>query len=119
VVSYREVDVDDPALGLGTAAGATAGGIAGAQIGKGSGSAVAALGGVLVGGAIGYLLDQEMGATKAFEYILEKKNGNLMTLAQKQDNPIPKGTKVFILYGVKARVIPEDEYAKVESKAEK
>ena len=108
VQSVREVDVNDPALGLGTAAGAAAGGIAGAQIGKGSGNALATLGGVLIGGAAGYLIDQKANETKAFEYILEKPNGDLMTLAQKQDQSLQVGTHVLILYGVQARIVPDN-----------
>ena len=105
VQSVREVDVHDPSLGLGTAAGATAGGIAGSQIGSGGGNAAATLGGVLIGGAIGWLIEQDATATKAFEYILEKPNHELMSVAQKQDQPFAVGTRVFILYGVQARVV--------------
>ena len=105
VKSFRSVDVSDPSLGLGTVAGAAAGGVAGAQIGKGSGNALATVGGVLVGGAVGYLVDQEANATTAFEYILEKQNGDLMTLAQKQEQPFAVGSPVLILYGVQARII--------------
>jgi outer membrane lipoprotein SlyB len=107
VQNVREVDVKDPSLGLGTAAGAAAGGIAGSQIGKGGGNAIATLGGVLIGGAIGWLAEQEANATTAYEYILEKPNGDLVTLAQKQEQPFAVGDHVFILYGVQARVIPD------------
>src|SRR6185312_14906147 len=75
VQNVREVDVNDPSLGLGTAAGAAAGGIAGSQIGSGGGNAAATLGGVLIGGAIGWLIEQDAKATTAYEYILEKPNG--------------------------------------------
>ena len=107
VASVREIDVNDPSIGVGTMAGAAAGGIAGSQIGAGGGNAIATLGGVLIGGGIGYLAEQEATATKAFEYILEKQDGDLMTLAQKEDMPLAVGSKVLILYGVKARVIPD------------
>lgn len=116
VHSFREVDVNDPSLGLGTAGGAAAGGIIGSQIGKGSGNAAAVLGGVLIGGVIGHILEQEATATKAFEYILEKQNGELMTLAQKQDQPLAVGSHVLILYGVQARVISDDNYKAIKKK---
>ena len=114
VRSVRQVDVDDPSLGLGTAAGAAGGGIAGSQIGRGGGNAAAVLGGVLIGGAIGWLIDHEANATTAYEYILEKQtckpeckpSGDLMTLAQKQDQPFAPDTHVLILYGTKARIVP-------------
>jgi len=108
IQNVREVDVNDPSLGLGTAAGAAAGGIAGSQIGKGGGNAAAILGGVLIGGAIGWLIEQDANSTTAYEYILEKQNGDLITLAQKQEQPFNVGDRVFILYGVQARVIPDN-----------
>lgn len=119
VHSLREVDVNDPSLGLGAAGGAAAGGIAGSQIGNGSGNAAAVLGGAIVGGVIGHLIEQEVNATKAFEYILEKSNGDLMTLAQKQDVPLAVGSHVLILYGVQARVILDDAYAGVKKSVKK
>lgn len=119
VKSFREVDVNDPSLGLGTAAGAAAGGIAGSQIGQGGGNAAAVLGGALIGGGLGYLLDREASATKAFEYILEKKDGDLITLAQKEDAPLAAGTRVLILYGVKARIIPDTTIETLPATAQK
>lgn len=107
VVNVRTVDVNDPSLGLGTAAGAAAGGLAGSQIGKGSGNGLAVLGGVLIGGAIGAAADNAAHSTTAFEYVMEKTNGDLITLAQKQDQPFGIGQRVLILYGVQARIIAD------------
>ena len=97
VINVRSVDVNDPSLGLGTAAGAAAGGLAGSQIGKGSGNGLAVLGGVLIGGAIGAAVDNSAKSTTAFEYVMEKPNGDLITLAQKQDVPFQIGQRVLIL----------------------
>lgn len=112
VRNVRQVDVDDPSLGLGTAAGAAAGGLAGSQIGRGSGNGLAVLGGVLIGGAIGAAADNAGKSTTAFEYVLEKSSGDLMTLAQKQDIPFEVGQHVLILYGIQARIIADTAVAK-------
>lgn len=107
VKSFRKVDVSDPSLGLGAATGGIAGGIAGSQIGQGKGSGLAAVGGVLVGAAAGAIIQHEATKTNAYEYILEKPNGDLITLAQKQDQPLAIGQHVLVLYGEQARIIPD------------
>jgi outer membrane lipoprotein SlyB len=107
VINVRSVDVNDPSLGLGTAAGAAAGGLAASQIGKGSGNGLAVLGGVLIGGAIGAAVDRDAKSTTAFEYVMEKSSGELITLAQKQDVAFQPGQHVLILYGMQARIIAD------------
>lgn len=105
VKSFRSVDASDPALGFGTAVGGVSGAVLGSQIGKGSGSAVAGVGGALAGAAIGSVVEHEATKTTAFEYLLQKPNGDLVSLAQKQDVPFAAGTHVLIIYGVQARII--------------
>ncbi|HEU5048153.1 MAG TPA: glycine zipper 2TM domain-containing protein [Rickettsiales bacterium] len=107
VKSFRQVNVSDPALGLGAGVGGVAGGVAGAQIGQGGGSALAAVGGALVGAAAGAVIQHEASKTTAYEYVLQKSNGDLITLAQKQDTPLAVGQHVLVLYGEQARIIPD------------
>jgi outer membrane lipoprotein SlyB len=107
IQSYRVVAVQKGGLGAGTLAGGAAGGIGGAQLGAGSGSAVAALGGVLIGAAIGTAIEQKATEGQAYEYIVEKANGDLMTLAQQDETPLAVGQKVLILYGIQARLIKD------------
>lgn len=113
VESLRAVDVHQAGLGsgIGVGAGAAGGAIAGAQAGNGSGSAAAALGGALIGGAIGLFAEDAATATQGYEYILRKENGDLMSIAQKDEQPLTVGQKVLIVYGWQARVIPDSAAA--------
>jgi len=107
VKMVRPIHVKDSGYEFGVITGGTAGGVAGAQIGEGKGSALGAVGGALAGATAGALIQQKAGETDAFEYILEKSNGDLLTIAQKQDQPFTVGAHVLILYGAQARVIPD------------
>ncbi|HEV2674912.1 MAG TPA: hypothetical protein VGV37_10255 [Aliidongia sp.] len=106
VQSVRLVDVDGTA-GAGALVGGAAGGIGGASFGSGGGSAAAALGGVLVGAAIGALVEKSATETQAFEYIVMKQSGDLMSVTQKDAQPLAVGQKVMLIYGIKARLIPD------------
>lgn len=106
VQSVRLVDVDGTA-GAGALVGGAAGGIGGSSFGSGGGSAAAALGGVLVGAAIGALVEKSATETQAFEYIVQKQNGDLMSVTQKDAQPLAVGQKVMLIYGVRARLIPD------------
>ncbi|GGF25798.1 hypothetical protein GCM10011611_34840 [Aliidongia dinghuensis] len=106
VQSVRSVDVDGTA-GAGALVGGAAGGIGGSSFGSGGGSAAATLGGVLVGAAIGALVEKSATDTQAFEYIVQKQNGDLMSVTQKDAQPLAVGQKVMLIYGVKARLIPD------------
>jgi len=105
VKSVRQVDVSDPSLGLGTAAGGVGGAVIGAQAGSGKGAALAAVGGAVVGAVAGTVIEQKLSETTAFEYLLQKPNGEEVSLAQKQPTPFPVGTHVRIIYGVHARIV--------------
>ena len=109
VESFRVVDVRESGLGSGVGAlgGAAAGGIAGSQIGNGGGNAIATLGGVLIGGAIGILAEKSITDTQAYEYIVRKANGDLLSVTQQDPQPLGVGQRVLIIYGVNARIIPD------------
>jgi len=85
VKSVRAVTVNDSSLG--TTSGATAGS------------------GGLLRGMIRNLAANEASTSQAFEYILEKPNGDLLTLTQADAQPLSVGSHVLVLYGKKARII--------------
>ena len=106
VVGVREVAVS--AVGTaGAAVGGTAGGIAGAQAGSGATSAFGALGGALVGGIAGSAAEHVVGDTRAFEYIVRKPNGDLLSVTQRDGEPLAIGQKVLVIAGNQARVVPD------------
>lgn len=106
VVGVRTVGVSASGT-VGTVTGAAAGGIAGAQVGNGPVSAFSSLGGALVGGIAGSTVEHVQGDTTAFEYIVRKPNGDLVSVTQKDKTPLVLGQKVLVIAGSQARVVPD------------
>jgi len=106
IVGVREVGVSASGT-TGALVGGTAGGIAGAQAGSGATSALGALGGSLVGGIAGSATEHAVGDTRAFEYIVRKPNGDLVSVTQKDAEPLPVGQKVLVIAGNQARIVPD------------
>jgi outer membrane lipoprotein SlyB len=107
VVGVREVAVSAN-TSVGTVTGAAAGGIAGSQIGGGVTGAFGALGGGLVGGLAGSAAEHVQGDTRAFEYIVRKTTGgDLISVTQKDDQPLALGQHVLVISGQQARIVPD------------
>jgi outer membrane lipoprotein SlyB len=106
LVGVREVGVSAAGT-TGAVVGGAAGGIAGSQVGSGVGSAFGALGGSLVGGIAGSAAEHVTGDTRAFEYIVRKTNGDLLSVTQKDGIPLTIGQKVLVIAGNQARVVPD------------
>jgi outer membrane lipoprotein SlyB len=92
---------------VGGVTGAAAGGVAGSQVGVGATSAFAAIGGSLVGGIAGVATEHIVGDTNGFEYIVRKANGDMVSVAQKEDKPLRVGQKVLVISGPQARIVPD------------
>jgi outer membrane lipoprotein SlyB len=106
LVGVREVGVSASGT-TGALVGGAAGGIAGSQVGTGAGSAFGALGGSLVGGLAGSAAEHVSGDTRAFEYIVRKANGDLLSVTQKDEAPLSIGRRVLVIAGNQARVVPD------------
>jgi outer membrane lipoprotein SlyB len=104
VVGVREVGVSAAGT-TGAVVGGAAGGLAGAQVGSGATSAFGALGGSLVGGLAGDAAEHVVGDTHAFEYIVRKANGDLVSVTQQDTEPLAIGQKVLVIAGKQARVV--------------
>jgi outer membrane lipoprotein SlyB len=100
---------------VGTVTGGAAGGIAGAQVGSGPVSAFSALGGSLLGGIAGSAVEHASDDTTAFEYIVKKTNGDLVSVTQKDAKPLAVGLKVLVIAGPQARVVQDYTDAAVAS----
>src|ERR1700730_1761031 len=79
IVGVRNVGVSASGT-VGTLTGAAAGGITGSQLASGPVSAITALGGSLVGGIAGSAVEHSTADTAAFEYIVRKSNGDLVSV---------------------------------------
>ena len=106
IVGVRDVLVSASGT-VGALSGGAAGGIAGSQVGFGPISALTALGGSLVGGIAGSTAEHVAGDTKAFEYIVRKPNGDLISVTQKDATPLVLGQRVLVIAGAQARIVPD------------
>jgi outer membrane lipoprotein SlyB len=105
VVGVRPVRVSASGT-VGAATGAAAGGVVGAAVPNTDlGRALTGLGGGLVGGAVGTGVEHLAGDARAFEYILRKPNGDLLSVTQRDKAPLALGDKVLVIAGPQARVV--------------
>lgn len=107
VVGLRRVVVQaDGATGAAT--GGAAGGIVGSQTPGGNmAGAIGAVGGALVGGLIGSATERVAGDTTAIEYIVRRTDGTLVSVTQRDATPLGLGTRVLVIAGTQARIVPD------------
>jgi outer membrane lipoprotein SlyB len=104
VVGVRPVAISADTT-LGTTTGAAAGGILGSQVGQGVGGALGAVGGTVAGGAAGNVVSHAAGDTDAYEYIVRKASGDLVSVTQKDTTPLEIGSHVLVIQGPQARIV--------------
>ncbi|HZH47446.1 MAG TPA: hypothetical protein VEY31_12510 [Roseococcus sp.] len=93
----------------GTAAGGAAGGVIGSAAGGGRlTSALGTVGGALVGGLVGTAAERATANTDGIEYIIRRlDNDALLSVTQRDAVPIAVGTRVLVITGSQARVLPD------------
>ena len=107
VIGYREVKISDDGT-VGAVTGGAAGGILGAQLSSPTvPTALAALGGTVVGGVVGSTIQHASGDTTGWEYIVREPKGDLISLTQREPTPIPIGQRVLVIEGKQARIVPD------------
>lgn len=106
VVGAREVTVSADTT-VGAVSGGAAGGVAGSQLGTGVTSAFGAIGGTLLGGIAGSAAQHVEGDAKAYEYIVKKTNGDLISVTQQDKTPLTIGEHVLVITGKQARIVPD------------
>jgi outer membrane lipoprotein SlyB len=107
VVGFREVKINVDGT-VGAVTGGVAGGILGAPANSPSvPTALAALGGTVVGGVIGVTVEHATGDTKGWEYIVREPKGDLISVTQREQTPIAIGQRVLVIEGKQARIVPD------------
>ena len=107
VVGVRQVVVTVDG-NTGAVAGAAAGGVVGSQMpGSQTASALGAVGGGVLGGLLGSSVEKATGDTKAWEYIVRKTNGELLSVTQAEETPLAIGQNVLVINGSQARIVPD------------
>lgn len=115
VVGYREVKISSDGT-VGAVTGGAAGGILGAQFDSPSlPTALAALGGTVVGGVVGTTIEHTTGDTTGWEYIVREPKGDLISVTQREPKPIAIGQKVLVIEGKQARIVPDYATAAFET----
>lgn len=107
VVGFRQVAISANGT-VGAVSGGAAGGILGAQVGSGGmNAALGTVGGTAIGGLLGTAMEHIAGDTTGWEYIVRKANGDLLSVTQKEPQPLPIGQKVLVITGSQARIVPD------------
>ena len=103
VIDVRFVQIEGNRSGMGTAAGAGAGGLGGAALARSGSnsvgkSAVGIIGGAIVGGLIGTLAEEGLTRQEGYEYQVRMDDGRVITLVQGGEL-INVGTAVWVTQG--------------------
>src|SRR6185437_9335736 len=107
VVGYRQVKISASGT-VGAVSGGAAGGLLGAQAEPtGIVSALGTIGGTVVGGIVGNTVEHVAGDTTGWEYIVRKADGDMLSVTQREETPIPLGQKVLVITGNQARIVPD------------
>lgn len=96
ILSMRQVQIEGTS-GVGTLGGAVAGGAAGSMMGGNTAvNVIGAVGGAIVGGVIGNATEQAVTKDTAFEFIIQKQNGQTISVVQTNEEHLRVGDRVLL-----------------------
>ncbi len=99
VDSVRPVRINPRETGVGTAGGAVLGGIAGSNVGGGSGQVAGAVGGAILGGIIGQNIEAQANERQGIEITVHLDTGKYIAVVQESDEAFRPGDRVRVLTG--------------------
>ena len=99
VESVRDVRIQPPNTGVGSATGAMVGGIAGSYVGGGTGEVVGAIFGTMLGSILGHNIEHEANAMQGIEVTVLLDSGRYVAVVQQADEAFRAGDRVRILQG--------------------
>jgi outer membrane lipoprotein SlyB len=110
VLASRAIRIEANAPVVGGTAGAVVGGALGSTVGGGDEERTAmGVVGAVLGGVAGQAIDRSANNRPGFAYTVRlKKTDEVVTITQGGDVAIANGTPVFIEYGQRVRVIPQN-----------
>lgn len=107
VVGFRQVLITASGT-VGAVTGGAAGGVLGSRSSAyGVDAALGAVGGSAVGSILGTTLEHTTADTTGWEYIVRKDNGEMVSVTQREETPMPLGQKVLVIGGSQARIVPD------------
>ncbi len=99
VDSVRDVRINPGETGVGTAGGAVLGGLAGSQVGGGSGQVAGAVGGAILGGIIGHNVEESANDRHGLEITVHLDSGRYISVVQEANEYFRPGDRVRVLSG--------------------
>lgn len=118
VVGFRQVRISASGT-VGAVTGGAAGGVLGSRSSTvGIDSALGTVGGTAIGTIIGTTVEHVSSDTYGWEYIVRKSNGDLLSVTQSEEAPLPLGQKVLVIAGNQARIVPDYSVDVPEPKSE-
>lgn len=99
VESVRDVRIGPYDTGVGTAAGAVLGGIAGSNVGRGNGEVAGAIAGAILGGVIGQNVERSANERTGVEITVLLDTGRYVAVVQEADEAFRAGDRVRVLSG--------------------
>jgi outer membrane lipoprotein SlyB len=99
VESVRDVRINPRETGVGTAGGAILGGIAGSNVGGGSGQVAGAVGGAILGGILGQNIEKSANERPGVEVTVLLDSGRYVAVVQEADEAFRSGDRVRVLSG--------------------
>jgi outer membrane lipoprotein SlyB len=99
VEAVRDVRIDPHETGVGTAGGAVLGGLAGSNVGGGTGQIAGAIGGAILGGIIGQNIEKSANERHGLELTVLLDSGRYIAVVQEADESFRAGDRVRILSG--------------------
>lgn len=97
VESVRPVTIQGTRSGIGPAAGAVVGGVAGSGVGHGRGSAIAGVLGAVGGGVAGQAIEEGTTRKPGVEITVRLDNGELRAIVQEETDKFVAGQRVRLL----------------------
>lgn len=99
VESVRDVNINPGSSGVGTAGGAILGGIAGSNVGGGTGQVAGAVGGAILGGILGSNIEKSASERHGIEVTVQLDSGKYVAIVQEADEAFRPGDRVRVLSG--------------------
>jgi outer membrane lipoprotein SlyB len=109
IISESQVQVQGSKDNLiGTILGGATGAVLGSTIGQGTGSTLAAIGGGAAGAYAGNKVEGAVTKQQATRYVIKLTSGNTIAVVQADNPPLAVGTKVQVISGHPAQVVPDN-----------
>jgi outer membrane lipoprotein SlyB len=99
VETVRDVRLHAGESGVGTVGGAALGGIAGSNVGGGTGQVAGAIGGAILGGILGSNIERSANERPGVEVTVQLDNGQYISVVQQADEAFRPGDRVRVLSG--------------------